>query len=366
VTLLARTVITGIGGSMKSRRIFISHAAKDKDLADGFVELLNTTSTSADDIFCSSLEGLGVPSGKNFITYIREQIQQPEVVVMLLTENYFASQFCLAELGAAWSIGHEALPLLVPPLTYNDVKGVLLSTQVDRIDNANDLDRFYDELCRILSPAHAKVARWTARKNTFLGRLPGILESLENPETVSIAEHGQIKKKYEDALRAIEEYETENARLSELNKALEKLKDASKVAETKAALSGPYQALLGRFSEVRDLLGQLPTIVGYVMYRELSGVDAKFDPWEDKQAISDASDAVEEGYLSFDDSFHLQESDPTVKSLTAALTKLERYIDRTVTEEVADQFAAENRYQLSLTNRRLWKDHLLPAISRYT
>jgi len=103
---------------MKNQKeIFISHATKDKLLADALVDLLETAmEIPSSSIFCSSLDGLGVPSGKDFIQFIKEQIQQPKVVITLLTENYFASEFCLCELGATWAMSHNILPLLVPPI----------------------------------------------------------------------------------------------------------------------------------------------------------------------------------------------------------------------------------------------------------
>ena len=49
-----------------SKEIFISHAVKDKDLADAFVDLMVTAmGISADDIFCSSLEGTRSPPPVN-------------------------------------------------------------------------------------------------------------------------------------------------------------------------------------------------------------------------------------------------------------------------------------------------------------
>jgi len=112
------------------KKIFISHAVKDKKLADSLVDLFQTgMDIKSRDIFCSSLEGLGIPSGSNFIEHIKSQLQSPEVVVALLSPNYFESQFCICELGATWAMSHELIPILVPPASYKDLKGVLLPTQ---------------------------------------------------------------------------------------------------------------------------------------------------------------------------------------------------------------------------------------------
>ncbi len=112
---------------MESKIIFISHAAANKDIADKLVDLLGMgIGISDSEIFCSSLEGLGVPSGTNFVEFIRQQIKEPKVVILLLTVDYFSSQFCLCELGAAWVLSHNIIPLLVKPLEFRDMKAVLV------------------------------------------------------------------------------------------------------------------------------------------------------------------------------------------------------------------------------------------------
>src|SRR5262245_59010999 len=45
---------------------------------------------------------------------------------MVITPAYYESAFCLCELGATWIMGSEAMPLLVPPLDYDDLKAVLI------------------------------------------------------------------------------------------------------------------------------------------------------------------------------------------------------------------------------------------------
>ena len=73
-----------------SKAIFISHAVSNKKLAEMLVDLFETgIGISDSDVFCSSLEGLGIPSGKNFIDFIRNQIKEPKVVILLLTQDYF-------------------------------------------------------------------------------------------------------------------------------------------------------------------------------------------------------------------------------------------------------------------------------------
>lgn len=94
-----------------SKSIFVSHATKDASLAAAVVDLIEDgTGVPEGEIFCSSLPGYGIPAGKNFVGYMRDQMDAPKVVVLLLTKNYFNSHFCLSELGAAWVRGASNIP----------------------------------------------------------------------------------------------------------------------------------------------------------------------------------------------------------------------------------------------------------------
>ncbi len=86
---------------MASRdHIFISHASDDKELVDALADLIQLgIGVPPDRIFCTSLEGQGVPKGKNFIDFIKEEIQEPALVIVLLTPRYYESLFCVCELG---------------------------------------------------------------------------------------------------------------------------------------------------------------------------------------------------------------------------------------------------------------------------
>ena len=60
----------------KVPHLFISHSSADKDLIDALVDLLQTgIGLNHDQVFCTSLEGMGIPKGKDFIEFIHEKIQ---------------------------------------------------------------------------------------------------------------------------------------------------------------------------------------------------------------------------------------------------------------------------------------------------
>ena len=54
------------------------------------------------DIFCSSLPGMDIPTGAAFVGHIKSQVTHPELVLMIITPAFLKSPFCSHEVGASW------------------------------------------------------------------------------------------------------------------------------------------------------------------------------------------------------------------------------------------------------------------------
>ena len=57
-----------------SKKIFISHASKDKDLVGELIDLLENIGLDSHQIFCSSFEGYGIPLGEDFLEIIKKEL----------------------------------------------------------------------------------------------------------------------------------------------------------------------------------------------------------------------------------------------------------------------------------------------------
>ena len=156
-------------------RLFLSHSHADRDLAMRLVELfLATSSLQPDDIFCSSLSGIGVPEGKNFVEYIRVALLQARLVVVVITPSYLGRPFCLCELGAAWALELSSFPLLAGDTTVGDLDGVLGQVQASRLDDPDALDRLRERVRRDLDGVTVDEARWPEARDTFLAQLGSV------------------------------------------------------------------------------------------------------------------------------------------------------------------------------------------------
>jgi hypothetical protein len=127
--------------------IFISHASADKPIIDHFFDLVQTgCNIRLEDIFCTSIDGAGIETGSEFVDWIHRHIHFADLVILVVTPNYFASKFCVAEMGAAWALERNVFPMILPNMP-RDIGAVMIGRQTAVIDQGglDDLrDRDYE------------------------------------------------------------------------------------------------------------------------------------------------------------------------------------------------------------------------------
>jgi hypothetical protein len=218
-----------------SKSIFISHAVKDKTLVKEIVELIEEgIGVPETEIFCSSLQGYGIPAGQNFVTFIKDQLIKPKIVVLVLTPAYFESKFCLSELGAAWIMSHRIFPVLVPPLTYADVKDVLLGTQVIKVDDDIGYNELRESCTGQIEFTPKTLTRWDVKRRAFLSAIKPTLEKIEGPTVVSADELEAKEAQLAEMQIELDSYEQQLRDLRERLAATEALKDKAEVTQIAA------------------------------------------------------------------------------------------------------------------------------------
>ena len=80
----------------------------------------------------------------------------PVLVLLLISPEFLRSQFCHNEVGASWALSLSIHPLLVPPIDYADVRGVLAGTQFAKLDEKECLNDLRDDLIKKLGLAPLK------------------------------------------------------------------------------------------------------------------------------------------------------------------------------------------------------------------
>lgn len=341
--------------------IFISHAAKDKPLVDLFVDLLQTgADISSSVIFCSSLEGLGIPSGKNFIEYLKGQLGSPKVVICVISENYLASRFCLCELGASWILAHNILPLIVPPINISDIKGILTGVQVHKIIDKDGLNEFIQELNIKLSVNSFNFPRWEAKRNTFLTHLPDILKELPEPEVISLQKYQELEKNYSKSTIILEELYEKVDKQSKLIEEIKKAKDKASIDTIIMSHLNDSEKFDALLKHVNACLSDLPNIVVYFLFQRFIGeYSIIIDPFKDRDTFEEAKSARANDYIVSNENnyFEINTADPKVYRAKKAIEELAAFID-SAKVEFGEAFELENDFRFSIKNRRFWDKYI--------
>lgn len=106
-------------------KLFISHATEDKEIVKKIVDdFLYPIGLHEDQMFCSSIEEIGVPLKENIYDYIRTTFRTEELYVLfVISEAYYESIACLNEMGAAWVMQSDYVCVLLPGFEFEEIKG---------------------------------------------------------------------------------------------------------------------------------------------------------------------------------------------------------------------------------------------------
>lgn len=341
---------------MPGKKVFVSHAVADRPLVDALVDLLQTgCNLTVEQIFASSIQGVNIPKGQRFEQYMQEQIRDAGIVVELITPTYWASAFCLCELGAQWGLGLPAFPLLVPPQAFGDLKAVLEARQAGVIDRADDLDDLRDAIERELG-AKTTTARWSAKRDTFLNKvLPPLLADIQPAPIVPAADHEALLEQ----TAALEDLLAE--RDSELRAAVqrfEQLKAARTHAEVEDALR-PDEDEAEELEQLRraaqDALGQLPRCVTEAIFQSECGWTPEVGWRPDDGEWPEADREVRRGLLTDDASgegYWPNWDNPKVSRARTAVRALTEWVP---SDEAETAFVAEHDTQWDTKSQEWWE-----------
>lgn len=200
------------------RKIFISHSSDDKLIVEPLIDLLEGLGLKSDMIFCSSFEGYKIPYGEDFLNYIKRELSENTIVLFMLSENFYSSYICMCEMGATWIKSARNFPILIPPLTYDKMKGVISSqTQSLVINNSRELDGFITQLFKELNLS-VNLEIWNRKKEKFLESINQLLNKTSINEPLTSTNENEQKSNNLQPRTYLELVKKNNTYLQILNK----------------------------------------------------------------------------------------------------------------------------------------------------
>ncbi|MBQ4852925.1 toll/interleukin-1 receptor domain-containing protein, partial [Pseudoalteromonas sp. MMG012] len=159
-------------------KIFISHASKDADVVEEIIEMLESIGIESNQIFCTSFEGYGIGLGENFLDTIKSELSSDSLVLFVLSENFYNSPVCMCEMGATWVLSKEHIPIVVPPLSYDDIKGVFPLSQGFILTDPLKLNSFKEKIESTFNVSNPlSFSTWERKRDRICNRLSSIVET---------------------------------------------------------------------------------------------------------------------------------------------------------------------------------------------
>jgi len=298
----------GISKNEGDKRVFVSYATPDEELAKALVDFIRLGCNLAEEqVFITARPGK-LPKGSQFTEVIREALDGAAMAILLLTPSYYESRFCLAEAGSVWVQQKLHIPMLVPPVDYHDLEGVQLGEQAAKIDSSTDLDEMRDQIHEVTGKT-VPTGSWNEQKERFLDRWAIEFDGkVSPPRSVPFEEHSRVLDRAEQAERDSMDLRSVNERLRDHARKLETQNESLRMSATDA----PAAPVLEEDEHARYLkeietsielaatkMHELPSIAAEALFQFFhSGDPLTVGGPSDLFPIETARKFEEQGYLS--------------------------------------------------------------------
>jgi chaperonin cofactor prefoldin len=337
-----------------SIKLFVSHSTKDIALVEHFIEFLESAMrVSADEIYCTSLNGT-IPTGVNFVEHMKQHITSAELVLFLITENYFKSPFCIAEMGAAWGLNQNIYPVVVEPLKY-DVLGStpLAGIQAIKLNSDSDITKMYQEFVDKGISSSMQLVRFNKKLPNFIEQLNDVIVKPEN-NYISIEEYNKINSELNEIIDENSKYEDKIKGLNQYISELENVKDKQEVLNLKVGKNSHWVNFENYVDNVRKFIKPLDNIVISAIYNSLF---SKYDffPSVDQADWSLIREDEANGLLIIDDERILpDEEDPKIRKAIKSINELKYYLESEAPSEFYEEFEEKYEIRLDLSRKNFW------------
>lgn len=170
-------VINNEAQTLKNK-VFISHSSADIEYIRLLINLLEDIGLSEEDVFCSSVQGYGIPLGQDIYDWLLTQFKEFNLhVIFALSSNYYKSVACLNEMGAAWVLKKKYDNILLPGIDFDEIKGAINPNQISiKLDSETDelrhrLNEFKDSLIDEFNLKPLSATKWERHREEFISKI---------------------------------------------------------------------------------------------------------------------------------------------------------------------------------------------------
>lgn len=157
----------------KILKTFISHSSLDRELVLPFINniLVLGLGISIEDIYCSSISGLGTKAGEDFTSDIKTKLKGADLVFLIFSDNFYESITCVQEMGAAWILNKAIIPLYYENIAEKKVGYVLNTIIKIKLFDPASLDNLKETLEQRYGINGSGTSQWNSYKEEFIKQI---------------------------------------------------------------------------------------------------------------------------------------------------------------------------------------------------
>ena len=138
---------------MPSKKIFVSHCTKNKEIADHLIDLLEQTGVPRASVFCTSIVGQGIRNGQELNSRILLELQEAAAIIFLISYDFLQSAYCVEELGVGWFLSQKGdtkcFYLVLPDISIGKIEG-FVNSKIQKLTvvnpaNSGDFSLFLED-----------------------------------------------------------------------------------------------------------------------------------------------------------------------------------------------------------------------------
>ena len=128
-------------------RLFISHSSDDEELTQSLISLLEAAFHFEErEVRCTSLPGYKLRTGSHTSTQLKQELNEAELVICILTPVSAESEWVRFELGAAWAMQDKWVVPLLAGLDYEELPGPLREVHAVKATDGDGIYQLLDEI----------------------------------------------------------------------------------------------------------------------------------------------------------------------------------------------------------------------------
>ena len=344
-------------------KYFISHNEIENKFAEEFIQLLSMgAGISINNIFCSSLPGCDIKTGKDFVKYIHKELECSDVVFALFSQNYIESSFCMAELGAAWILNKEVIPIIIKgDLEFSQTTALCRNISGIKIYNekVDDENEGISKIAELIKEHgdRINVPRWAKYRKQFIKNIERLVNEPTEPKVIDIKKYKKILRLNESYKNQIKELQQELINKDKLN---EELKNAKTKNDVQKIIDNQNKDLIMEFNqkcnEIKNKLERFPKIVRFAIYRKINLEEISYREARDKYDNNIIRNALDNHYIQdTDNGYEINLDSIKIRNLMEVVNSFVNYINN-VSVEVCNFIEQEYEIDADITNKSFWEE----------